>query len=416
MLVHSGLTIASNQVCFSLIDRRPLQGLTSFCAEHGISILGFGAVAGGFLSNRWLDAPEPDWQAARHLVPDEVRALHPRGRRMGRVPARPARGERCGAEARRHDCHGRLALRARSARRRRRHHRRPARRTGVIEETLAIFSFSLDAADRQHLDEATAGLTPIPGDSGDEYRRQPYLTAAGDLSHHLDSFPPPYTVTPVNARRTMALSGTIWEDQAGYSRAVRVGSRIFVSGTTATHRNRVIGGTDSESQAHFVIDKIEGALQSLGGRLEDVVRTRIFVNRLADWQGVARAHGRRFGTIKPANTLVEAALVGDQYLVEIEADAELVELARRRRARGRLRTAPPDAHHGRHAAVPSRPLRSPGMGRRGALARHPSAPSCAGGRGDRRAPAPHPPGAARLPLRSCVRSRSPPRPPRTSPR
>ena len=85
----------------------------------------------------------------------------------------------------------------------------------------------------------------------------------------------------------------------------------------------MIGGTDAKAQAHFVIDKIEGAIQALGGTLEDVDRTRIFVNNVEDWEPVARAHGERFKDIQPANTLVEAKLVGDGYLVEIEAEATL---------------------------------------------------------------------------------------------
>ena len=87
--------------------------------------------------------------------------------------------------------------------------------------------------------------------------------------------------------------------------------------------DRVIGGSDPAAQTHFVIDKIEGALQSLGATLADVVRTRVYVRNLVDWEPVARAHGERFGAIQPANTLVAAALVGDEYLVEIEADADL---------------------------------------------------------------------------------------------
>jgi enamine deaminase RidA (YjgF/YER057c/UK114 family) len=96
-----------------------------------------------------------------------------------------------------------------------------------------------------------------------------------------------------------------------------------VSGTTATLGNRLIGGADPAAQTHAVIDKIEGALQSLGGRLDDVVRTRVFVSRIEHWEAVARAHGDRFGQIQPANTLVEARLVGPEYLVEMEADAEV---------------------------------------------------------------------------------------------
>ncbi len=118
-------------------------------------------------------------------------------------------------------------------------------------------------------------------------------------------------------------SGTTWETTYGYARAVRVGSRIHVSGTTASHRDRLIGGTDAHAQAHFAIDKLEGAIESLGGTLRDVVRTRVFVSSVAHWEAVARAHGERFGEITPANTLVEARLVGDEFLVEIEAEAEL---------------------------------------------------------------------------------------------
>ena len=125
--------------------------------------------------------------------------------------------------------------------------------------------------------------------------------------------------------RRVALSGTPWEPLAGFARAVRLGDRVLVSGTTATHGGRPIGGADPAAQAHFAIDKIEGSLQSLGARLEDVVRTRVFVRDLADWEAVARAHGERFGEILPANTLVRAELVGDEYLVEIEVEAVVVE-------------------------------------------------------------------------------------------
>jgi enamine deaminase RidA (YjgF/YER057c/UK114 family) len=185
-----------------------------------------------------------------------------------------------------------------------------------------VFTFALDDEDRRLLGEAQSGLVAIPGDCGDEYRHPPYLTATGDLSHHVSEFPQPYQ-TRLQGDRTLCLSGTPWESMAGYSRAVRRGNRISVSGTTANHGDRAIGGTDAAAQTHFVIDKLEGALQSLGARLEDVVRTRIFVRSLGSWEAVARAHGERFGHIQPANTLVEAALVADHALVEIEAEAEV---------------------------------------------------------------------------------------------
>ncbi len=135
--------------------------------------------------------------------------------------------------------------------------------------------------------------------------------------------PPPYQTVPRVDGRTLCVSGSTWEGVAGFARAVRLGRRIFVSGTTATMGGRVIGGSDPAAQAHFVIDKIEGALQSLGATLSDVVRTRVYVRNITDWEPVARAHGARFGVIQPANTLVGATLVGDEYLVEIEAEAEV---------------------------------------------------------------------------------------------
>ena len=117
-------------------------------------------------------------------------------------------------------------------------------------------------------------------------------------------------------------SGTTWEAVAGYARAVRVGDRILVSGTTATGSDgEVVGAGDPAAQARFVLDKIEAAVRHLGGRLADVVRTRVYVRRIEDWEAVARVHGDRFRDIRPANTLVQAALVGEAYLVEIEAEA-----------------------------------------------------------------------------------------------
>ncbi len=122
-------------------------------------------------------------------------------------------------------------------------------------------------------------------------------------------------------RKRTVSTGTVWEDLAGYSRAVRIGDRILVSGTTATGPDGLVGGGDAAEQTHYIIDKIEAAIEQLGGHLQDVVRTRMFVSDMAQWEAVARAHGERFGDIRPVNTLVQAKLVGEQYLVEIEAEA-----------------------------------------------------------------------------------------------
>ncbi len=126
---------------------------------------------------------------------------------------------------------------------------------------------------------------------------------------------------PAAPRREWIGTGTHWEALAGYARAVRVGDRVLVSGTTATGPDGRVTGGDAAGQARAALDRIEAALGELGARLRDVVRTRVYVRHIADWEAVARVHGERFGDIRPANTLVEARLVGDEYLVEIEAEA-----------------------------------------------------------------------------------------------
>jgi enamine deaminase RidA (YjgF/YER057c/UK114 family) len=124
-----------------------------------------------------------------------------------------------------------------------------------------------------------------------------------------------------NLERQSVGSGTSWEEKYGYSRAVRVGGHIYVSGTTATGPEGLVAPGDPAGQARYALDKIEKAIRSLGGTLADVVRTRIFIARMEDWEKVAQVHGERFGKIRPANTLVRADLVGVEFLVEIEAEA-----------------------------------------------------------------------------------------------
>ena len=116
-------------------------------------------------------------------------------------------------------------------------------------------------------------------------------------------------------------SGTPWEQLAGYSRAVRLGSSIWVSGTTASDAAGQVQGDDAAAQTRYVLRKIESVLRDAGAALDDVVRTRIYVTRLDDWEAVARVHGEVFGAIRPANTLIQVAGLVDGRLVEIEADA-----------------------------------------------------------------------------------------------
>lgn len=116
-------------------------------------------------------------------------------------------------------------------------------------------------------------------------------------------------------------TGTPWEVIGGYSRAVRVGERILVSGSTASGADGALGIADAAEQTRAVLEIIQSAVESLGGRLSDVVRTRIYVKDIALWESVARVHGEFFADIRPACTLVEARLVDDSLLVEIEAEA-----------------------------------------------------------------------------------------------
>lgn len=129
--------------------------------------------------------------------------------------------------------------------------------------------------------------------------------------------------------RQLVSSGTDYERIAGYSRALRLGNIVHVSGTTATEgADTIVGVGDSAAQTAFILKKIEAALNEAGARLNDVVRTRVYLAPNADWEAVARVHGEVFGEIRPANTLLYVGgLVGADYLVEIEAEAIIADAA-----------------------------------------------------------------------------------------
>ncbi|MFO0897467.1 MAG: RidA family protein [Pirellulales bacterium] len=129
-------------------------------------------------------------------------------------------------------------------------------------------------------------------------------------------------------RQTFA-SGSPWEPVVGYSRAVRVGRQVFVSGTTATDASgQILGLGDPAAQTRQCLRNIAAALGRAGARLEDVVRTRIYVVDIDAWEAIGRVHGEVFGEIRPAATMVEVRrLIAPEILVEIEADAVIEESA-----------------------------------------------------------------------------------------
>lgn len=127
--------------------------------------------------------------------------------------------------------------------------------------------------------------------------------------------------------RKIVSSGTKWEREFGYSRAVRAGDHVYVAGTTAVDDSgAVIGRGDPYAQAAAILEKIESALVQAGSSLHDVVRTRIFVTDMGHADDVGRAHGEKFGDIRPSATMVQVVkLIDEQLLVEIEADAVIQE-------------------------------------------------------------------------------------------
>lgn len=321
LVLADGIPVVSNQVCLSLLDRRALGGLSDVCLERGVRLLAYGTLCGGFLSERYLDQPEPaaitDWSRMKYKRFIDA---------AGGWPALQRILKAADSVARRHGVsianvatrwvldQPAVAAVIVGARLTEAEHR---------DDNARVFSLALDARDRALLDEAVAGARAIPGDCGDEYRKPPFLTASGDLSHHLSAIAPFYAATPVegHADRRRVSTGSIWEEVCGFSRAIRAGDRILVSGTTATHHDgRAVAPGDAAAQTTYALDKIAAALKALGGDIDDVVRTRIYVRDAAIWEPVSRVHGRYFASVRPANTLVEAKLVGD-YLVEIEAEA-----------------------------------------------------------------------------------------------
>lgn len=320
LALSDGVPLLTNQVSFSLMDRRAAGELAEICDRHGAWILAYGTLNGGFLSERWLGKDEPadirDWSKMKYHRFIAAAGGWESFQQVLRAAAHVARKHGVSIS----NVATRWVL----------EQRRVAgviigARLGEVMHTgdnQRLFSFALDDEDRDTLDHAFAKTLPIPGDCGDEYRKPPFLTASGDLSHHLNAIPKPMEAEPAPGGATQVLTGSYWEDAAGYCRAQRIGERILVSGTTATAGvDRPVAPGDAGAQTTYILDRIIAAIVSLGGRPEDMVRTRIYITDEADVLAISKAHGRVLGQIKPANTLVRVAgLIGD-HRVEIEAEA-----------------------------------------------------------------------------------------------
>lgn len=325
LALAEGIPVATNQVSFSLIDRRAAGDLSTLCLERGVKLLAYGTLCGGFLSERWLGKAEPaslpDWSRSKYKrfidVAGGWTAFQAILAAVGTIAAKQGVSISNVATFWVLDHHA-VAAAIIGARIGQSEHR---------DDNLKVFDLHLDEADRALLAQVFSSTKAIPGDCGDEYRRPPFLTASGDLSHHLDAIPSIYTAEPVPGcpGRTRVSSGSVWEAIAGYSRAVRVGNTVRVSGTTATHgADHAVAPGDAGAQTTYILDKIAASIAPLGATMADVVRTRVYLRDAADWEPVARAHGRVFGNILPANTLIQAGnLIGD-YAVEIEAEAVIL--------------------------------------------------------------------------------------------
>ena len=198
LALADGIPLASNQVSFSLLDRRAAGGLSDVCRKADVKLLAYGTLCGGFLSDRWLGQPEPaaladwsrskykrfidaagGWQAFQRVLAAAGAIASKRGVSISNVATRWILE------------HEAVAAAIIGARITENQHR---------DDNLKVFSFALDDEDHAWLEEAFATTTAIPGDCGDEYRKPPFLTASGDLSHHLDAIPSVY-------RRAQSLAG-----------------------------------------------------------------------------------------------------------------------------------------------------------------------------------------------------------------
>ncbi|HEY5907470.1 MAG TPA: aldo/keto reductase, partial [Vicinamibacteria bacterium] len=212
IVLASGIPVVSNQVCVSLLDRRALGAMGALCRERAVKLLAYGTVAGGLLTERWLGRPEPaeaalatwsemkyarfvreagGWAALQDLLKVVSAVARRRSVSMANVACRYVLEQ---------EAVGGVIVGARLG------------QSEHIADNLRLFGFRLEPAELAELDRAADGLRAIPGDCGDEYRRPPFLTASGDLSHHLSALPPVWPKQPVPGLpdRWRVDSGSVW--------------------------------------------------------------------------------------------------------------------------------------------------------------------------------------------------------------
>ena len=261
----SGIPIVSNQISHSLIDQRANSSkIIDVCNEYGIKLLAYGVVMGGFLTNKWLNKNEPKpenlktwsemkykrfidesggWDAYQNLLNVVNQIAQNNDVSIANICSRYILDNPLVAG---------IIIGARLG------------ENNHIKDNLNILKTKISKEEINLIRDAQKELNLIPGDCGDEYRKPPYHTASGDLSHHFQEIPKIYDSNILVEGREHVSSNTKWEELASYSRAVKYKDRIVVSGTTATYGDLTIGGDDASAQTYFIIDKIEAAINSLG--------------------------------------------------------------------------------------------------------------------------------------------------------
>ncbi len=318
--LEEGIPLVSNQVSFSLLDRRPTGRMSEICAAWGVKLLTYGTLCGGFIADRWLGMQEPKetsdlagmkyrrfidaaggWDAFQNVLQAAHNVAEKHGVSASNVATRWVLdqphvagvivGARLGENVHQSD-------------------------------NAKVFSFEMDDEDRATIDRSLQTTTDLPGDCGDEYRRPPFLTPSGDLSQILAETPSVLTVKTDERGRRRAFSGSKWEPVAGFCRGVRENGRILIAGSTATHGfDHNVASNNARAQATYILDKIAATMTALGGSMSDIVRNRTYVTSKKDVEGACQAPGKVFSEFPPVNTtFMVDSLVGD-FCVEIEAEA-----------------------------------------------------------------------------------------------